>query len=115
MKVKLVISIIILIAVGAAFFLNSAEEKESTFEGKRERVLSKLYLAIAEAEKAGKYNCCIEPACTMCYLGEWLWDDGTCDCDKLMLKGEWDKVCPQCKKGIEEGRCNSTIGACSIL
>ena len=45
----------------------------------------------------------------MCFLGDWLWDDGTCDCDGMIVKGEWDKVCPQCKKGIEEGFCKSTL------
>ena len=63
----------------------------------------------------GKYKCCIKPLCTMCYLGEWAWEDGTCDCDGMIAKGDLDKVCPQCKKGIEEGRCKSEVGACSVF
>lgn len=81
--------------------------KES-FSEKREHVLGELQLAIDDAVEEGKYHCCIEPACTMCYMGSWIWDDGTCDCDGMIAKGDFDKVCPQCKRGIEEGLCKSS-------
>ena len=80
---------------------------ENLAEG-RAKILNELSGAIDAAVKEGKYHCCIDPPCTMCYLGDWLWDDGTCDCDGMIAKGEFDKVCPQCKRGIEEGRCIST-------
>lgn len=54
---------------------------------------------IAQAEEEGKYNCCIEPACTMCYLEANQWNNfqaGTCACDALVLAGR--EPCPQCKK-----------------
>jgi len=60
---------------------------------------------IDQQVKKGNYRCCIEPACTMCLMGDWLWDDGICRCDDVIVKGENDKVCPQCKKGLEEGKC----------
>lgn len=77
-------------------------------EQKRERILNELSLAIEEAQSEGKYNCCIEPPCTMCYFGDWIWKDGSCDCGGMIARGELDKVCPQCKKGIEAGLCKST-------
>lgn len=83
-----------------------AFQKES-FEQKRERILSEISSSIEEAKAQGKYNCCINPPCTMCYLGDWIWKDGSCHCDEMIAKGEFDKVCPQCAKGIEEGKCNS--------
>jgi len=51
----------------------------------------------------------------MCYLGDWIWKDGTCDCDEMIKRGEWDKVCPQCQKGIKEGKCQSGIGTCPTV
>ncbi len=126
MRTKLIIFIlIILTVVGVAAFLVpirniflsglvATRTDKNSFEEKREQILSELHLAIEEAEEIGKYKCCIEPLCTMCYLGDWIWKDGTCDCDGLIARGEWDRVCPQCQRGIEEGRCKSEIGTCSV-
>lgn len=115
MKTKLIILVIvILIATGIVVFFITKKAGGGTFEERREKVLSELYLAIEQAERMGRYKCCIEPLCTMCYLGDWVWKDGTCDCDGMIAKGEWDKVCPQCIRGIKEGRCKSEIGACSV-
>jgi hypothetical protein len=99
-----VITVIILSAVA----VYSSSLPIESFEQKRERILNELSLAIEEAKTEGNYGCCIEPPCTMCYLGNWIWDDGGCYCDEMILKGEFDKVCPQCIKGIEEGKCIST-------
>jgi len=85
-----------------------------SFEERRENVLGEIGLAIEDAKEEGRYKCCIEPACTMCYLGNWLWDDGSCYCDDMIAKGEFDKVCPQCKRGIEEGFCKFTEEACEV-
>ena len=117
MKTKLTIflPLIILIATGIVIFFIATETNENKFEKNREKVLSRLYLAVEEAEEMGKYKCCIEPPCTMCYLGDWLWEDGTCDCDGMIAKDEWDKVCPQCIRGIEEGKCKSGANTCSVL
>jgi len=72
-------------------------------------VISELYSAIDLAEEQGNYRCCIEPACTMCYLGHWGFEKGTCFCDDAIKSGDFDKVCPECKSGIEQGACSSTI------
>lgn len=109
-----ILVLIVLIAAGTVIFFSNTNTEQNTFEERREKLLSQLYLAIEDAEKMGKYKCCIEPLCTMCYLGNWVWEDGTCDCDGMIAMGDWDKVCPQCKRGIEEGRCKSEIGACSF-
>ncbi|MFH1836389.1 MAG: hypothetical protein ABH851_09400 [Methanobacteriota archaeon] len=78
-----------------------------SFEVRREKIISNMESTIAEKSEAGEYRCCITPACDMCFLGHWLWDDGICRCDEMIAKGEFDKVCPQCQKAIEEGACNS--------
>ena len=105
MKIILIaLTILLLVSV---WYIYSTTQKED-FEQKRDRILNELSLAIEEAKNQGRYDCCIEPPCTMCYLGEWIWKDGICRCDEMILKGELDKVCPQCKKQIEEGNCKST-------
>jgi hypothetical protein len=111
MKWKLAFStIIVLMALAlisgpiTAFF----PLKEASFQENRQTVLNQLSASINEARLEGKYNCCIDPPCTMCYLGNWLWPDGTCRCDEAIANGEFEKVCPQCSKGPEEGQCLAT-------
>ena len=92
-----------------------ADSFEESFGARRARVLGELTLAIDDAVLLGKYECCIDPPCTMCYMGSWVWNDGTCLCDDMIAKGEFDKVCPQCLRGIEEGYCKSTAkSSCEI-
>ena len=79
-----------------------------SFEKKRSNIINDMEMLIEQQTKEGNYRCCIEPACTMCFMGDWLWDDGICRCDDMIANGEDDKVCPQCKKGLEEGSCKST-------
>lgn len=74
----------------------------------REIILQEIQLGIQSEMEKGNYGCCIDPPCDMCYLGNWIWDDGSCKCDEMIANGELDKVCPQCKKGIEEGNCESS-------
>ena len=74
-----------------------------------EEVIEDLEMAIIRAEKEGNYRCCIEPACTMCYLGHWKFEKGTCSCDDAIAEGRDEDVCPECVKGIEKGLCKSTI------
>lgn len=85
-----------------------------SFEKRRERIIQNMESLIEEKTKSGEYKCCIEPPCNMCFLGEWLWDDGICRCDDLIAKGNFEDVCPECKAGIKEGRCSSkkTNGIC---
>jgi len=109
-KTKLIFLIILVVLVISIIILfNSLTTfQKEDFEQKRVRVLNELSLAIEEAKAQGKYKCCIEPPCKMCYLGDWIWKDGSCYCDDMIIKGEFDKVCPECKRGIEEGKCKST-------
>ena len=107
--------LIIFVIVGITTFLTRKEKNKDDFEVEREKVLSRLYFNIEKAKAEGKYKCCIEPACTMCYLGSWVWQDGSCYCQDMIVKGEWDRVCPQCLQGIKEGKCKSQNGVCPIL
>ena len=50
-----------------------------------------------------EYECCIEPACTQCLEG-WIWGPRICQCRIHLEKGHLDKVCPECRKGLAEGR-----------
>ena len=104
MKSKLV-SVFSLLTIVALVI--TASRPAPTYDAKREKLLMDLHNAIREAEEQGEYECCIKPACTMCYLGDWIWEDGSCLCDEMIAQGQDDKVCPQCKKGLEKGLCES--------
>jgi len=108
-KNKIIITVSI--SLIAVLFISFVFLQENNFEQKREKVLSALSQSIEEAEAEGKYECCIEPPCTMCYLGHWLWEDGICRCDEMIAKGELDKVCPQCGHELESGNCSETSEA----
>ena len=116
-KSKLVIIGLICVITILSVFQITNSFRFKSFEQKRKEVLSEIDLSIEQAKKEGKYKCCIEPDCKMCFLGNWIWDDGTCDCDVMISNNEMDKVCPECKKGIEEGRCTSTKngGTCPVV
>jgi hypothetical protein len=85
-----------------------------SFEQRREGVVNDLNEAIALAKESGEYRCCIEPACKMCYLGNWMFEDGKCACDDKIAEGKLDQVCPECVHGMEEGRCESSEDSCSV-
>lgn len=103
------IFLFLFVGIFIGIILTSLYSNFQSFEQKRTNILNELYSAINEAKVQGKYICCIDPPCTMCYMGTWIWKDGSCYCDEMMAKGESDKVCPQCKKGLEEGRCKSSL------
>jgi hypothetical protein len=86
--------------------------REKTYDP--EQVVAELYSAIEQAKEKGDYKCCIDPACTMCYLGHWKFEKGTCLCDDAIAEGREEDVCPECKKGLEEGLCNSVKEGCEI-
>ena len=97
-----IIFVLFVIIINTFVLLNPYAPKSSG------KVIENLYKAIDIAEQKGDYKCCIEPACTMCYLGNWKFEEGTCYCDDAILEGRFDDVCPECKSGIEEGLCTST-------
>ncbi len=109
MKWKLALSAIIALGLIALFsgpaLAGLFTLQKPGFQQQRQVLLNQLSESINTARLEGKYNCCIEPPCTMCYLGNWVWEDGTCRCDQAIASGEFEKVCPQCSKGLEEGRC----------
>lgn len=91
------------VIIGAVF--TSVYPSVQSFDKRRENIIQEMEGLIDQQVKEGNYRCCIEPACTMCFMGDWLWDDGICRCDDMIAQGKDDKVCPQCKRGLEEGLC----------
>ncbi len=89
-----------------------------TYQQKRNNIISLMEKTINQEVEAGNYKCCIEPACRMCFLGNWIWEDGKCACDTMIAQDKMDKVCPECVRGIKEGRCTSTKvskGICPVF
>jgi len=77
-----------------------------------ERIVQERDFAINQAVADGDFKCCINPPCTMCYMGANEWNNqtaGTCACDDLIAQGK--EPCPQCKRGVCE---TDTTGACKI-
>ncbi|MBU2638629.1 MAG: hypothetical protein KJ955_06660 [Nanoarchaeota archaeon] len=101
-------SLVLLIGIFMGVGLAASYPYFQSFESRRATILNDMEQLIEEQVKEGNYRCCIEPACTMCFMGSWIWDDGICRCDDMIASGQDDKVCPQCKKGLEEGRCKSS-------
>lgn len=104
--------IAILVVVGATFvFFNlSSITGGAVHNDNPEEVITNLFGAIEVAKQNGDYRCCINPACTMCYLGKWKYEKGTCYCDDAIKEGKGEDVCPECKKGLDSGLCSSVEG-----
>ena len=116
-KVKLIIAMV-LIGVFIGYFVaiqTKAGFKSKSFEQQREEILSEIGIAIEKAKEDNRYKCCVEPPCKMCFLGQWVWKDGSCYCDDMIKKNKLNFVCLDCLSGIEEGRCKSEIGSCQII
>jgi len=86
--------------------------KENAYEP--EQIIEQLDAAIAQAREKGNYECCIEPDCKMCYLGNWKFEKGTCFCDDAIVENRNDDVCPECKKGLKDGTCSSIKQGCEL-
>ena len=54
--------------------------------------------------RIAEMECCIDPPCEMCPHGKWIFEKGTCLCRIHLEQGHIDKVCPECRIGIAEGR-----------
>lgn len=112
---KIIIFILTLFFTGVSFYIVNLNKPTEAKDYAAQEVIANLRLAIASAVEKGDYHCCINPPCTMCYLGSWIFKEGICRCDEMIANGEFDKVCPECKKGIEEGQCSSTAAlGCDI-
>jgi len=103
----LIFSLFILVVTTLVLFKPNITGNITKDSENPEKVIENLYDAIEVAEEKGEYKCCIEPACTMCYLGHWKFEKGTCYCDDAILEGRFEDVCPECKSGIENGLCTS--------
>jgi hypothetical protein len=83
MKKVIFAGIVILLLAGVflgySISSQNAEFKTKTFEEKRTQILSEINSTINEAERSGAYNCCMDPPCSMCFLGNWISKDGTCN------------------------------------
>lgn len=105
MKLKLVFLISLIVLVVLIVILNSITFQNENFEQKRRRILNEIFLSIEEAKNQGNYKCCIEPPCIMCFLGNWVWKDGSCYCSDMLKENKLNLVCPECLDGIKEGKC----------
>jgi hypothetical protein len=112
---KFIFLFVIILIVSIGYFTEKHSFKERTFEEDRAEVISEMDVVLRKAVQSGEYRCCIEPPCKMCFLGNWIFEDGRCDCDSLIIQGSWDEVCPECKRGVEEGRCKLEINNCSEI
>jgi len=101
-------TVIVLMSLSLAAGLSLAMAYQSR-TSERDAIISNIEAAIGQRVKDGTYRCCIDPPCDMCFLGEWLWDDGSCRCDDEIAKGNFDRVCPECKKNLEKGECSSQV------
>ena len=54
--------------------------------------------------QVAEYECCIEPPCTQCIRGDWIFESGACECRIHLERGHLDKVCPECRVGLAEGK-----------
>lgn len=115
-KLKFIILFLVIIVIVVGYVLTKDYLEAKSFDEKKEDIVSEINNMLEEATLTGDYRCCIEPPCKMCFLGNWIWENGRCDCDTEMAQNNWDNVCPECKKGVEEGKCNSskTTGTCTI-
>lgn len=80
---------------------NKTIDEEETSESLLEKVNEQIISGIKKATAEGKYKCCINPGCTMCFLEANEWNNhqaGTCACDDLIAQGK--DPCPQCKRGL---------------
>jgi len=113
MKNPTIILIVAVLTIAITLILIKAQTtdfKSKSFDEKRSEIISEIDIILKEAEESGKYECCMQPPCKMCLLGNWIWEDGTCQCDVMIDRGEWDKVCPECKRNVKEGN-----GKCPVI
>jgi len=103
--------VLVLFLIIFTFFLGSYSYQREhpdfatlSSEEMQERIIAERDFAILKATEEGNYKCCINPACTMCYMEANKWNNftaGTCACDDLIAAGE--DPCPQCISGLCEG------------
>lgn len=107
MKKNIIIAslLVLIMMFGASKYLGKSNVSEVEENIKKkvtyQAVIDTIYTGIEIAKENGGYKCCIEPACTMCYVSPNKWNygkAGTCACDEFIARGE--DPCPQCIKGL---------------
>ena len=114
MKKILFVILLLIIAFGLGLGTNSflSSFERLSLEEMQQRVVKEQDLGIKKAIAAGVYRCCVDPACTMCYIDDNIWNNqtaGTCACDDLIAQGK--EPCPQCG-GVISGHGDTT---CSVF
>ena len=115
--ILLVLFSLLLIAGKVGSLTNQKQDtpfENLSLEEMHEKIISQRDLAIQKAMKEGKYKCCINPPCTMCFMEANQWNNftaGTCACDDLLAQGK--EACPQCQRGLcetnKEGFCKTGV------
>ncbi|MFH1610572.1 MAG: hypothetical protein ABIA91_01660 [Patescibacteria group bacterium] len=106
MKNIIILFLIFLIGGFASYLvfgLNYTPFEKFSEQEMYQKIVENRDLAISKAVVAGKYHCCINPPCTMCYMEANQWNNytaGTCACDDLIAEGK--EACPQCRRGLDE-------------
>jgi hypothetical protein len=102
MKQILIIVLSLLVGLGLGLAVNyffSLSLKTLSLEEIHQKIITQRDFAIKRATAEGVYNCCVEPACTMCFMEANMWNHqkaGRCDCVDFIVQGE--DPCPQCKR-----------------
>ncbi len=106
---KIIITILMfLIGVIAGYLVFSIQNpsfENLSLEEMYKQIIEKRDYAINQAVANGDFRCCITPPCTTCYMEANQWNNftaGTCACDDLIAQGK--DPCPQCKRGLCEGK-----------
>lgn len=105
---------VLIFGILAGITLDNILTKTQSYDERRQDVIRDMESLIQEKVDDGEYHCCVTPACDMCFLGHWIWDDGICRCDDMAAKGEEDKVCPQCRNNEEDGTCKAEEEFCPL-
>lgn len=103
MKNKIIFLIIFVFAFMLSYVAFGQETKFEDLDAdeKQRLIVLQRDKAIYEAKDRGDYKCCIDPACTMCYMEANQWNNfkaGTCACDDFIAQDK--EPCPQCKNGL---------------
>ena len=105
MKILLIIlTLIIGISFGiSAYYFSSIPFEKLSLREMQKQVVAYQDFGIEKAIAQGIYNCCVEPACTMCFMQGNQWNHGeagTCACAELIAQGK--EPCPQCHRALSK-------------
>ncbi len=100
-QILLLVSLIILtFSVGIFFY---PPYSMFSVRGMHHQMIGYRDMGIKKSIAEGEYNCCVEPACTMCFMQGNQWNHGeagTCACAELIAQGK--EPCPQCHRALSK-------------